>query len=227
MTEKNYNPEQGKQQIVSEKNFQDSSLKNQGRMKQETAKIKTEAPVKSGKQEVSHSSIKDERKENKEETKADKKNEEKKKTIIKKEIVKKDEAIANGISVPISTKDAVAICNFIKRKSIDQALADLDDVMHFKRAIPMVGEIPHRKGKGMMSGRYPIRAIEYFVRILRTLKANANVNGVEEPIIVEAVPNKASQPFGRGGIKRKRTHVKIRVVEKNKLKNKKHKEKKH
>ncbi|MCL5018519.1 MAG: hypothetical protein M1416_01995 [Candidatus Pacearchaeota archaeon] len=186
MTEKNYNPEQGKQQT----------------MKNESAKMKAEAPVKHDDKKTD--GIKDE----------------KKKTIVKKEIVKKDEAIANGISVPISTKDAIAICKFIKRKSIDKALADLDDVVHFKRAIPMVGEIPHRKGKGMMSGRYPIRAIGYFVTILKTLKANATVNGVEEPIIVEAVPNKASQPFGRGGIKRKRTHVKIRVVEKNKLKNK-------
>jgi len=184
---------------MTEKNYNPEQEKAMTMNKQETAKMKA-APVK---------------KENKEETKT-----EKKKTIVKKEIVKKDEAIANGISVPISTKYAIAICNFIKRKSIDKALADLDDVVHFKRAIPMVGEIPHRKGKGMMSGRYPIRAIGYFVTILKTLKANATVNGVEEPIIVEAVPNKASRPFGRGGIKRKRTHVKIRVVEKNKLKDK-------
>jgi ribosomal protein L22 len=80
----------------------------------------------------------------------------------------------------------------------------------------------------MMSGRYPIKAVEHFIILLKTLKANSNVNGVEEPIIVEAVPNKASRPFGRmGAIKRKRTHVKIRVVEKNKIKKKKHKEKKH
>ncbi len=193
MTEKNYNPEQGKAKNV----------------KQETAKMKAEAPVKQDNKKT-------------EEVK-----EEKKKTIVKKEMVKKDEAIANGISVPVSTKDSVAICNFIKRKSIDKAVEDLEDVMKFKRAIPMVGEIPHRKGKGMMSGRYPIKAIEHFLTILKTLKANANVNGVEEPIIVEAVPNKASQPFGRfGAVRRKRTHIKIRVVEKNKLKKKVKKEKK-
>ena len=157
------------------------------------------------------------------ETKAEEVKEEKKKTIVKKEIVKKDEAVVNGISLPVSTKDAMAICKFIKKKSIDKALADLNDVTHFKKVIPMTGEIPHKKGKGIMSGRYPIRAIEYFVTMLKTLKANANVNGVEEPIISEAVPNKASQPFGRGGIRRKRTHVKIKVVEKNKLKNKKKK----
>lgn len=208
MTEKNYNPEQGKAMTI----------------KQETPKIKAEAPAK-----------------NEDKTaKSDDKNE--KKTIVKgseqvqasslnksrtKEVVKRDEAIANGISVPISTKDAIAICNFIKRKSIDKAIVDLEEVLSFKRAIPMVGEIPHRKGKGMMSGRYPINAVEHFIRILKTLKANSNVNGVEEPIIIEAVPNKASRPFGRfGAIRRKRTHLKIRVMEKNKLKNKKHKEKK-
>ena len=189
---------------MTEKNYNPEQEKAMTMNKQETAKMKA-APVKK-------------------ETKNEEVKEEKKKTIVKKEIVKKDEAIVNGTSVPISTKDAIFICRFIKRKSIDKALADLDDVLHFKRAIPMTGEIPHRKGKGMMSGRYPINAIKEFVILLKTLKANANVNGVEEPIIVEAVPNKASRPFGRmGAIKRKRTHVKIRVVEKNKLKKEKKK----
>jgi large subunit ribosomal protein L22 len=189
MTEKNYNPEQGKAKIV----------------KQETPKMKAEAPVKKEDKETSVEKTE-------------------KKTIVKKEIVKKDEAIANGVSVPISTKYSVAICRFIKGKTIDKAIADLEEVMKFKRAVPMVGEIPHRKGRGMMSGRYPIAASKYFLVILKTLKANANVNGIEEPIIVEAVPNKASQPFGRfGAVRRKRTHLKLRVVEKSKLKKEKKK----
>lgn len=151
---------------------------------------------------------------------------EEKKPVVKKEIVKKDEAVANGISLRVSTKDAKFICRFIKGKTIDRAVADLGEVMKFKKAIPMVGEIPHRKGKGIMSGRYPINAIEHFLTILKTLKANANVNGIEEPVIVEAVPNKASRPYGRfGAFQRKRTHVKIRVIEKSKLKKNKEKKK--
>ena len=45
------------------------------------------------------------------------------------------------------------------------------------------------------------------------------MNGMDEPIIVDAVPNRASRPYGRfGRVKRKRTHIFIKAVEKSKLK---------
>lgn len=201
MTEKDYNPEQRNAKAMgSEKSFQASSLKNQERKKQETRKL-ANAPIKKeekkGKKEIE-----------------DKKVEEKKKPKKK---IKKEEAVVRGLSLPISTKDSVAICRFIKNKPIEKAIADLEDALKFKKAIPMKGEIPHKKGKGMMSGRYPLNAIGHFVKMLKTLQANSNVNGIEEPVIVGAVPNKASRPYGRfGSVKRKRTHVKIKVKEKKK-----------
>lgn len=193
MTEKNYNPQQKDAKTM--KKQQNVQKVEQKKDIVETKKIENK----------------------KTETKVDEK-----KPVHKKEIVKKDEAVINGISLPISTKDSVAICKFIKNKSIDKAIADLEEVEKFKRAIPITGDIPHRKGKGMMSGRYMTKPVGFFIRLLKELKANANVNGVEEPIVVEAVPNRASRPRGRfGAVKRKRTHVKIRCVEKNKLKEKK------
>lgn len=147
--------------------------------------------------------------------KEDKKTElkETKEKVVKK-IVKKDEAVVNNSGVPVSTKDAMAICRFIKRKPIEKAIADLKEVLVFKRAIPMKGEIPHRKGK-IMAGRYPINAVKEFLIILKTLSANANVNGLAEPIIAEAIPNKAPRPRGRfGAVERKRTHIKIIAREK-------------
>jgi len=165
------------------------------------------------------------KKENVEETK-----EEKKTPIVKKKMEKKDEAVVNGVSLPLSTKKSVAICKFIRGKSIDRALADLEEVKQMKKAIPMTGEIPHRKGKGMMSGRYMTKTVEHLIILLKDLKANSNVNGIEEPVIAEAIPNRASRPRGRfGAIQRKRTHIFIKAVERKKiaeLKNKKHKEKK-
>jgi ribosomal protein L22 len=155
----------------------------------------------------------------------DKKNEtkeEKKTPIVKKKIEKKDEAVINGVSLPLSTKKSVAVCKFIRGKTIDRALADLEEVRKMKKAIPMTGEIPHRKGKGMMSGRYMTKSVEYFIRLLKDLKANSNANGLTEPVIGEAIPNRASRPRGRfGSIKRKRTHIYIKAVEKNKMEKKK------
>jgi len=149
----------------------------------------------------------------KNEKKTETKPEEKKKKIITKPIVKKTEAVVNGKNVVISTKYAIAICRFIKGKKIEDAISDLEKVLVFKKPVPMKGEIPHRKGK-IMSGRFPQNATKEFIKMLKTLKANANVNGLEEPIISEAIANFASRPYGRfGRVKRKRTHIFIKVKE--------------
>ncbi len=216
MTEKNYNPEQKqmkamkKQQAASDGKHEVSHL-----------------PVKAEQEQKIETPKKEDKLENKEEIKTEekkteKKGEKEKKKEKTKPKIKRHDAVVNGISLPISTKDSVAICRFIKRKTIDKAISDLEEVQNFKKAIPMTGEIPHRKGKGMMSGRYMTKPVGFFIKMLKNLQANANVNGLEEPVIVEAVPNRASRPYGRfGSVKRKRTHVRIKVMEKGKLKEKK------
>ncbi len=201
MTEKNYNPEQ----------------KQAKTMKKQEIKMPMK-PIKDygGVSEPDLDKLKETEKElvKKEEKKEDKKTkqEDKKKTAPK---IKKDEAVVNGISLPISTKTSADICRFIKHKPIAKAIADLEEVEKFKKVVPMKGEIPHKHGKGIMAGRYPIHAVGYFIKLLKNLQANANVNGIEEPIIAEAIANRASLPYGRfGSIRRKRTHIKIKVTEK-------------
>lgn len=128
---------------------------------------------------------------------------------------KKTEAVVNAHNLPISTKYSAAICRFIKNKKIEDAIADLEQVLVLKKAVPMKGEIPHRKGKGIMSGRFPKKATQNFIRLLKSLSANANHNGLENPILVEAVANIGSRPYGKfGRVRKKRTHVKIKVKEK-------------
>ena len=160
--------------------------------------------------------------ENKTETK-----EEKKTPIVKKQIEKKNEAVVNGVSLPLSTKKSVAICKFIRGKSIDKAIADLEEVENMKKAIPMTGEIPHRKGKRMMSGRYMTKTVGYMIKLLKSLKSNSSANGIEEPVIAEAIPNRASRPRGRfSSIQRKRTHIFLKAVERKKIAELKNKDKK-
>jgi len=114
----------------------------------------------------------------------------------------------------------MAICKFIKYKKIQDAMRDLELVIKLRKPVPMKGEIPHRKGE-IMSGRYPKRSSEEFIKILKGLLGNANANDINEPIIITAFANKASRPYGRmGQIKKKRTHVTIIAVEKSKLKTK-------
>ena len=84
-----------------------------------------------------------------------------------------------------------------------------------KRAMPMKGEIPHRKGK-IMSGRYPIKASQEFIKLLKQLSANATVNEVDlEKVKIECKADRASRPYRRfGSMKFKRTHVTLKLKEK-------------
>ena len=142
--------------------------------------------------------------------KEEKSKEEKKKKVIK---IKKTEAFVNETSIPISTKHSIAICKFIKGKKIEDAINNLEQVVLKKKAVPMKGEIPHRKG--MMSGRYPKKAAEHFIKVLKRLAANAIVNGLENPVIAETIANFGSRPYGKfGRVRKKRTHLKITVKEK-------------
>lgn len=202
--------------------------KDYNSQQRESKTMKKQKNVQKAEQKVNVVETKKQNEETAKEQVVESKTEEKKQVEKKKvEHVKKDEAVVNGVSLPISTKDSVEICRFIKGKKINKAIEDLEEVLRFKKAIPMKGEIPHRRGKKMMSGRYPIKPVSYFIKMLKNLNANSNMNGIEEPIISEAVPNKASRPYGRfGAVKRKRTHVLIKAIEKNKLKNKRKKMKK-
>lgn len=135
-----------------------------------------------------------------------------KKEETKEEKARKIEAVVFGKDLPISTKHAVAICKFIRGKKIDEAVSLLGDVIQFKKAVPMKGELPHRKGK-IMSGRYPIKASQQFIKLLRQLGANATINEIElENGRIECKADKAARPFRRFGDKRfKRSHVMLRL----------------
>lgn len=138
----------------------------------------------------------------------------------KKHAPKKTEAVINGLNLSMSTKKAMGICKFIKGKTIPNAIADLEQVAKMGRVVPMKGEYAHQKGKGISSGKFPVKAAGIFINLLKSLAGNANVSGLEEPIITDAVANIAARPYGKfGAIRKKRTHVKI--VAKNKVKAKK------
>ncbi len=143
----------------------------------------------------------------------------------KAEAEKKNKAkVANtkGKDLPISTKQAVAICSFIRGKNPQKALALLEQVIAKKIAIPMKGEVPHRNNmpKGKVAGRYPVKASKEFIKLLKNLIANASSKGmdIDKITINKAIANKASRPFrgtriGFGRKYFKRTHVALEVAE--------------
>ena len=167
---------------------------------------KTPTPVENVKTEVKEQKVsvpvKEEVKEKKKEESSSKK-------------INKTEATSAPTSLPISKKHSMYICSFIKNKSIDRAMKELNEVLLYKRAIPFKGEIPHRKGKGMMSGRYPINATKIFIQILKGLKGNVLANGMdlERTKIVSCSASWAARPRRAGGVRFKRTNVTLKAQE--------------
>ena len=85
-----------------------------------------------------------------------------------------------------------------------------------------MAEIPHRKRSLMPEsagggGRFPKNASKEFINLLGQLKANCDVNGVENPVITLAVSNIGARPFRREGRRAKRTHVHLEARDKTKL----------
>lgn len=205
MTEKSYNPKQKEKKAMKKSEVAVKMKKDI--IKDIEGKNKVSEKIAEKEEKIAEDVIK---KEESSEKKVSEKPEPKK----TKPKIKKNQAVVNSSSLPISTKKATAICKFIKGKTIEASQAYLEEVIRGKKAIPMKGEIPHRKGK-MMSGRFPKETAKHFITLLKSLIGNSNVNEINNPIIVEAIANMASRPYARfGKWKRKRTHVKLVASEK-------------
>ena len=91
-------------------------------------------------------------------------------------------AIASGRDLRISYKAAVEVLNAIRGKHVDEAEKILLGVIHKERPIPFrrySGKVGHRKGEGFGPGRYPVKAAENILQVLRNAKNNAEVKGLD------------------------------------------------
>jgi len=182
--------------------------------------MKSKAPAKAAsKQEMKpapeqkpQEKISEEKKEEKKESKPEEKKEEKKES---KPVIKKEEAVARGINLHASKKHCMYICSFIKNKPVDRAINELQEVIAMKRAVPFKGEIPHRHGKEMMAGRYPVKVSAQFIYLLKALKGNIISGNMDigKARIAEASASWASRPQKRGGMRFKRTNVILKARE--------------
>ncbi len=83
----------------------------------------------------------------------------------------------------ISMKDAVNIAHFIRDMGLEQAKDMLDKVMEKKVAVPYfryLDSVSHRKGIG--PGRYPVKAIKQFKKLLDDASANAEFKGLTDDL---------------------------------------------
>ncbi len=203
-----------------EKQYAPSMKEKKTATKVNNEKIKPAKAVKEEKMEEKKIEVKNEEKtmeekttEVKEEMKTEKKKE------IKKEKIAKEFAIVNGAALRISSKSCYGICKMIKGKTPEKAIEMLDLVIKGKLAVRMPQrELPHQKGKGVAGGRFPVNAAMGMKDMVKQLRANADVNGVENPVIFIAKADKGSRPHKREGRRAKRTNVYLEARDRTKLK---------
>lgn len=132
------------------------------------------------------------------------------------------EGIAKGVlkDGAVSTKVSIEMCNFLRGRDTKAAKAILERTLKMEQAIPFkrfTDGVGHRKGKHMASGRYPQKASQAFLDLIKLVENNAQQKGLsEELIIVHLAAHQASTPyhFGRQSRRKmKRTHVELVLKE--------------
>ena len=84
-------------------------------------------------------------------------------------------AAARGYELNVSPKAAREVCHALKGMELEKAKAYLDRVIEMKQAVPFKrhdGKVGHRKGKGMHSGRYPIKTATAILKVIESAGNN-------------------------------------------------------
>lgn len=146
-------------------------------------------------------------------------------------------AKTKGTNLPISFKQSVEICGFIKNKSVNDAKKMLQNVVEKKTAIPFKRynrDLGHKKKIG--PARYPENASKEFIKLIESVEANAQFKGLNTSnlIIAHISAHKSGKAWHYGRKSRrkmKRTNIELIVEERTKKiednKEKKQKETKH
>lgn len=131
---------------------------------------------------------------------------------------KEHHASAKMTNLPISTKQSIEISRHLRYKNTAFAKKFLGEVALLKKAVPFrrfTQDTGHKAG--MASGRYPQKAAKEFLRLIKSVEANAHARGLNtaQLKIVKLLANKASIPMsgGRSQHGTKRTHLEVVVME--------------
>jgi large subunit ribosomal protein L22 len=127
-------------------------------------------------------------------------------------------ARSSGTNLKISLKKSVEVLKAIRGKKVSTVINYLNDVINQKAVVPYTrynSEMPHKRGKGIYAGGYPVHVAKEVLVLVK----NAQKNALEQEIsgelyVISASARKGTQRyhFGRySGRKMKSTNVEIIV----------------
>lgn len=113
-------------------------------------------------------------------------------------------AKAKANELNMSPKHSIEIATFIRHQRVNDAIAYLNDVIGLKKAIPFrrfTRNVAHKRGLpgSWDAGRYPVKASKAYIRVLESVKKNAEYIGLDadnlEIIHVSANRGRAQKSF--------------------------------
>ncbi|TKJ17458.1 50S ribosomal protein L22 [Candidatus Woesearchaeota archaeon B3_Woes] len=151
--------------------------------------------------------------------------------MIVKEYNKETMARTVGRALPISTRHAIEISNYIRGKNVQKMKTFLEGVIKKEKVVPFTRfnkGVGHKKGMG--PGRYPLKASTEILSLLKSAEANAQFKALNTAnlIIGHINANQGSNTWHYGRQRRrkmKRTNMDIILVEKTQEKRKPSEEK--
>tara|TARA_B100001123_G_C15128775_1_gene954412 strand:- start:577 stop:1029 length:453 start_codon:yes stop_codon:yes gene_type:complete len=91
-------------------------------------------------------------------------------------------AAARGVGLNISPKAAREVCKAIKGMELEKAKIYLEKVIDKDQAVPFRrhdGKVGHRKGKGISSGRFPIKTAAAILKVIESAGSNGEANNID------------------------------------------------
>ena len=113
-------------------------------------------------------------------------------------------AKAKANELNMSPKHSIEIATFIRHQRVNDAIAYLNEVVGLKKAIPFRRfnrNVAHKRGLpgNWDAGRYPVKASKAYIRVLESVKKNAEYIGLDadnlEIIHVTANRGRAQKSF--------------------------------
>jgi large subunit ribosomal protein L22 len=113
-------------------------------------------------------------------------------------------AKAKANELNMSPKHSIEIATFIRHQRVNDAIAYLNDVVSLNKAIPFRRfnrNVAHKRGLpgNWDAGRYPVKASKAYIRVLESVKKNAEYIGLDadnlEIIHVSANRGRAQKSF--------------------------------
>jgi large subunit ribosomal protein L22 len=93
-------------------------------------------------------------------------------------------AKAKANELNMSPKHSIEIATFIRHQRVNDAIAYLNEVIKLKKAIPFRRfnrNVAHKRGLpgNWDAGRYPVKASKAYIRVLESVKKNAEYLGLD------------------------------------------------